>query len=1105
MNVLFISQCNKKALKQTRRLLDQFAERRGTRTWQTVITAQGLDTLRRLLRSTARKNTAVACHWIRGKNHSELLWIVGRASAFNSQGAVPTNTTVRDVLRGKDENDWRFAAAIRLLSAMAALFHDFGKAVVAFQKKLREARPIADPFRHEWISLRIFEAFVGGDDDRQWLERLSNLGPTPGLSWLDNLRINGTEQEDQARNPTERKPLDGLPPLAKTVGWLIVSHHRMPVNFAAGRKVPDTGTLDRLPEGIYAHWCGSRANGENLSAKELKELNKLISDCWKFKGDLPFVSDPWIRRAAKIARRILNHEELIGTTWLENPYAMHMSRLALMLADHHYSSLADTKKRVKGIPDYPLYANTIRTTGELNQRLDEHLLGVEGASGRIVSSLTRLPQNLPRIARHRGFTRRSAQGLFKWQDQAFDLACTIRQLSLDQGFFGINMASTGLGKTLANGRIMYALADPLLGARFSIALGLRTLTLQTGDAYRQRLGLGPDDMAVLVGGAAVRQLHQLAADDEDQTEVHGNQPANSLLPDNTYVHYEGSLSPGPLASWLRDTRGVGALLNAPILISTIDHLMPATEGTRGGRQIAPMLRLMSADLILDEPDDFDVADLYALSRLVHWAGLLGSRVLLSSATLPPAIVQGLFEAYRTGRDIYQKGRVFSGASKDICCAWFDEFDRQASSHGDAEGFTRQHLQWAEARVKALAEHKQTRTRAYISDLSANDDEDEIAGQVAEHVYSQARDLHRQNYVLDPHGGKRVSFGLVRMANIDPLIEVALVLSRLDDDPALRIHLCCYHARYPLLVRSAIEQRLDRLLNRKHDAPNVFDDLEVRAIIDADDQTLDHIFLVLATPVAEVGRDHDYDWAIVEPSSMRSIIQLAGRVRRHRPGPWASNNICLLSCNIKGLKNKGSGLVFKYPGFEDKHFPLASHDLRELLVPEQFVEISSAPRILERAEPDPKNNLADLEHEHLRSVMLGDVKNRKARIDLWWTTRAHLSGELQRAFPFRYDAMGQETYVLMPNEDGLAIKFKRLEQDGRLTGVDNEFCRIEIARASGVNFWGESDYLDLLLDLAASLDLEAAECARKFGVVDLPVGKDGQIWNYHPALGFQRCK
>jgi CRISPR-associated endonuclease/helicase Cas3 len=38
MNILLISQCNKNALKETRRILDQFAERRGDRTWQTPIT-----------------------------------------------------------------------------------------------------------------------------------------------------------------------------------------------------------------------------------------------------------------------------------------------------------------------------------------------------------------------------------------------------------------------------------------------------------------------------------------------------------------------------------------------------------------------------------------------------------------------------------------------------------------------------------------------------------------------------------------------------------------------------------------------------------------------------------------------------------------------------------------------------------------------------------------------------------------------------------------------------------------------------------------------------------------------------------------------------------
>ena len=127
MNVLLISQCSKNALTETRRILDQFAERRGERTWQTAITQAGLDTLHRLLRKTARKNTAVACHWIRGKDHSELLWIVGDASKFNAEGAVPTNITRRNVLRSADENDWHSLQAIHLLASLAALLHDLGK------------------------------------------------------------------------------------------------------------------------------------------------------------------------------------------------------------------------------------------------------------------------------------------------------------------------------------------------------------------------------------------------------------------------------------------------------------------------------------------------------------------------------------------------------------------------------------------------------------------------------------------------------------------------------------------------------------------------------------------------------------------------------------------------------------------------------------------------------------------------------------------------------------------------------------------------------------------------------------------------------------------
>jgi len=62
-------------------------------------------------------------------------------------------------------------------------------------------------------------------------------------------------------------------------------------------------------------------------------------------------------------------------------------------------------------------------------------------------------------------------------------------------------------------------------------------------------------------------------------------------------------------------------------------------------------------------------------------------------------------------------------------------------------------------------------------------------------------------------------------------------------------------------------------------------------------------VVLATSVAEVGRDHDYDWAIAEPSSMRSIIQIAGRIQRHRKQAPEIENLYILAKNHKALKGK----------------------------------------------------------------------------------------------------------------------------------------------------------------------------------------------------------
>jgi len=160
----------------------------------------------------------------------------------------------------------------------------------------------------------------------------------------------------------------------------------------------------------------------------------------------------WRKRAARLAGRLLALcQSPDKGQWLANPYVMHVSRLCLMLADHHYSSLAVDEKgkpaagRVTGQKNYPLYANTQGQMSQLNQTLDEHLLGVAQHSSEVSHALPRFELNLPRLARHRALKKRAQDARYRWQDKAFDsgiewlqgsaegLDATARTVTLDNG------------------------------------------------------------------------------------------------------------------------------------------------------------------------------------------------------------------------------------------------------------------------------------------------------------------------------------------------------------------------------------------------------------------------------------------------------------------------------------------------------------------------------------------------------------------------------------------------------------------------------------------------------------------------------------------------
>ncbi|WP_294834188.1 type I-F CRISPR-associated helicase Cas3f [uncultured Gilliamella sp.] len=1016
MNILLVSQCKKRALTETRRIIDQFAERCGERTWQTPMTSAGLQTLYKLLRKTARKNTAVACYWTHGKNLTDLLWIVGDKSQFNQQGRVPTNRTKRDILRSDNENSWQHAISIQLIATIAALLHDLGKATVGFQDKLRKASITGDPYRHEWISLQLFLLMIHDcTTNQEVLTRLANFADYQQQKPDWYLKLSKIEKCD----------LSQLPLFAQWIGWLIVSHHRMP--FLMPIKYKDCQEKQKDDFDISQLTTKSFFKTFKAVEKWVKNSDSqhpFPEHFWQLKSDIT-LSQTWLKKLSRYASKAFNHAPLMQLTEVDT-LLLHLSRLSLMVADHNYSSLPCYDKEADEDTAI-LIANTNKGP-KAKQRLDDHLIGVANLTARFARLLPKLSEELPAINQHKPFTKRTTNKRFQWQNHAFDLSRSYQQLSDNNGFFGVNMASTGCGKTLANGRIMYALSSPQRGVRFTIALGLRVLTLQTGNALRERLHLTDEHLAILVGGKAIQTLFDL----ENQNKTSDNKRKANLdslgcesiesLVDEFIDVAESGIADNELGTIIENSKA-RKLIYTPIVTCTVDHLMQASECVRGGKYIAPTLRLLTSDLILDEPDDFDQQDLPALARLVHLAGLYGSKVLLSSATLTPDLIVGLFDAYQAGRKIFNQNNGKHDSS--FVCGWFDEYQQSIEQILDTNNFRDHHNQFVEQRVKKLEKGVCRRQGQILELLNYSLDKKENLDQgyalLAKQLLEQAYHFHLDHHQQDEKSSKKISIGLMRFAHIDDVMLLTKQFYNQTELPAdVKFHLVVYHARQLLLLRSQLEEKLDRILNRS-DPNQLFEQLEIHTAI-ANSDKKNQIFIVIGTPVTEVGRDHDYDWAIIEPSSMRSIIQLVGRVWRHRPEKIAQKaNVAILGSNLKSIKY-GNNLgihnpCFTKPGFEQKSlFLLKTHKTDQLITSDQLMNINAAPRII--SDNQNELTLAGLEHYVMANLFPVNAQKCNYVTSYWQPNLAHHHCvHLQLISPFRMPEQSQDEYICQLDEEG----------------------------------------------------------------------------------------
>lgn len=890
MFVTFVCMSSKKSISRVRRILDRYAVRVGSQTWNTPITVEALNDVYQALRSTSTRNTAVACYRNSGARSMRLVWTVGRKDAFNPNGGVAVHYSRKT---RQSVPPWVRVAC--LVAQTAGQNHDIGKASTRFQGKLTQSlaggdKIVGDRIRHEWLSLQVYEhwrrlmfAWEGSDSEGD-IPRLSGSfaavtpGAKPGILRSSGRPVSSITDAVDLCTLTHHGLL-GVSGEDKALGLTGID-----ASPGESRHVKMTVEAEReQPNDLYTKMPSS-ADFAVTTEKRLWALTKRVTDRCLSEGDNPYYAQ--------------------GIAFI--------SRAALIAADHQVSSRRYRHAIKKKDRDATLFANTKtvkygnkQSSGRrvLDQPLDWHLSEVSQLSGRWVSRIVDSGsdfEGLTEGSRERLLQKTSIER-FMWQDQSAD--CMRASVSdFHTGSLVFNLAGTGSGKTLANIKIIEALTPVSRPLRVSIGLNLRSLTLQTATALRAQVGLMEEEVGYVVGDQFSRSVYQSSGvrdEDNDDSSDYQTQVDGGI----------GVGCPEWFDEWLKETQGsrsahIRKLLSVPVLVSTSDYLVDAGNPGTQGRHVVSMMRLASSDLILDEVDQYDSGALVAMSRAIQISALFNRNVVVSSATLSTSVMRTIADAYCFGRTMRASlDRLNEHDSRSSF--WFVDNVFPAEHHREetSEAIETLYAERTERLMQAVSTEPVTRL-AYLQAVS-NCEADQAGETIAKAVRNAIDTLHSNHSVSDPESGKTVSFGVVRVANVQPAIELA---KQLQGDSGLCVTV--YHAQ-DIRGRRYLKERLfDHLFSRSGNPNAPLEDSLVQDILK--NTSADHIaFVVIATPVEEVGRDHDFDWAVIEPSSASGIVQMAGRVNRHRLTPVVTPNIAILNRNIRSLK--GYSRCFAYPG------------------------------------------------------------------------------------------------------------------------------------------------------------------------------------------------
>ncbi|MCA4797881.1 type I-F CRISPR-associated helicase Cas3f [Acinetobacter towneri] len=893
MHTIFISACEKRALKKTRAVLDSYAIRTGQSSWQAPMTMEGLKEIRSALKKTATRQTAVAAYVNYGMRRMKLVWVVGSKHRFNLEGAYPVASTSKQQ-KQLQVPEWVRAAS--LLAGAAGDVHDIGKASQHFQSKLSPAmagQMLKDDVRHEWLSMKLLQQMR--KNNWNWPEAWKNIDRN-----LTDLTLG---ERTKIRKQFLLNELEA-------VDYLVVTHHGL---LGDNNWYPnaDLHVREKHPR-VEQFTCAGDLNDSIFKSHQ--------------------------NRMARLAKMTQATEDQ-QLYW--KALALH-SRAALIHADHTVSAEQFSETKPENVS---LFANTkIKNSPQgkkermQDQPLDWHLQQVGDRAAYIATKMM-TDLNLAGLSEQtvEFICQPSTLPRFQWQNLvAHALQKQINKMP-DTPCLLLNIAGTGSGKTRMNLRAACILRpnDP----RLAIALNLRSLTLQTGDALKSSMNLSDDEIAVIIGDHVSQKLFNesranASVADEDEN-----------LPEPVFDAYAQDQD---LPQWLhplftkivKGKRGVDKVaqnvLASPLLVSTIDYLIAAGEPHRQGHHVKALLRIMSSDLILDEIDGYEPKSLIAVLRLVQLAAMYGRHVICSSATLSATVADSIYRAFESGIEL--RAALYKEPQKFIAAIADNELKPKIlvqKSHEPSvfNQVYQQHLDELQHVLTVKAEQPYRLARlASIENPSVD--------QWKRTILEQTEALHQQHRWSLKKQDKKLSFGLIRVANIKHAIDLAKHLSgRLP-----HAQIACYHAHDWLISRFHKEKRLDFLLTRHKNGTkrptgneHIYTDEEILSIVRTSN-SIDIPLIVIATPVEEVGRDHDFDWAIIDASSVQSIVQTAGRVNRHRLNIVQHPNIVIPQFNYKYCANKDrtqpkKQAVFNRPGYEgyvDTKKQYKSQDLSQLL-------------------------------------------------------------------------------------------------------------------------------------------------------------------------------